>query len=30
MRDHGVLTFNGENAGDPAQGGLVSGRLGLA
>jgi ATP-dependent Clp protease ATP-binding subunit ClpB len=27
---HGVLTFNGENAGDPAQGGLVSGRLGLA
>jgi len=27
---NGVLTFNGESAGDPAQGGLVSGRLGLA
>jgi len=27
---NGVLTFNGEAAGDPAEGGLVSGRLGLA
>jgi len=27
---NGVLTFNGEPAGNPAEGGLVSGRLGLA
>ncbi len=27
---NGLLTFNGESAGDPAEGGLVSGRLGLA
>jgi len=27
---NGVLTFNGEAAGNPAEGGLVSGRLGLA
>ncbi|MDZ4796759.1 MAG: ATP-dependent chaperone ClpB [Bryobacteraceae bacterium] len=27
---NGVLTFNGESAGDPAESGLVSGRLGLA
>lgn len=27
---NGVLTFNGESAADPAAGGLVSGRLGLA